>query len=195
MDLGFFKRSQRHFATWMIAPMLVLVSVCLFGWFYSRVTHDALDRRRAYMTLLPAIDRKLATALSLLQSFAVKTADGVGIVDALTTDIQKTARVQAFTVNSLSFKETVSDNIEDQDSVTTWIGVIKGEGSLTSVVRFIRELYTRHRLMVVDSISLEAVGMPSSQRYIGELRLRFLQVNLPNDVELVYEMEMADDES
>jgi hypothetical protein len=190
MDLGFFKRSRGHFAGWMILPLLMVVLACAFWWCASRKTHEVLKRRSAYLALLPAIDRKLETAHTLLRKYAIETEAGVGAVDALTAELQEAAAKQSFTINSISFKEIES---EDEDPVSAWIGVVKGAGSLTSVVRFLSALHTQHRLMVVESTSLKDLGPVSGERYAGEFRFRFLELSLPEDVVLALNTERGDE--
>ena len=89
MDVGYFRNSKLHFAGWIILPLAGVLAVHLFAFRVSRGAHQALERRSAHISLLPEIDLKLSEARNLLKTLATETGEGIGMADALTTELQQ----------------------------------------------------------------------------------------------------------
>ena len=184
MDVGYFKRSKMHFAGWIVLPIMVVISVHCFAFRLSRAAHQALEQRNVHISILPEIDMKLSKARNLLQSLAMETGEGVGIVDALTTELQHVAGQWQFTMNSVSFDD-VKLKKGTPDSITAFSVVIKGDGSLPSLATFFHDIHSRHRLMVVETANMKTIGAASDGRFRGEFRFRFYQVHIPDETRYV----------
>ena len=182
MDLGYFKRSRLTFACWVAAPALVVAAVHSTAYRITRAAHEDLSHRNAYLSLLPLMDQSLDQAGRILEGFAIEASDGNGYADALTSSLQQTAQDADFTINSLSVDEKPQAPAPESASgnVTGYRVVIKGDGSLVSVVDFLRTVYNHHQLMVVESIRLTTMGSLAEFRYRGEFRLAFYQVPRPD---------------
>ena len=185
MDVGYFRHSKMHFAGWIVLPLVVVFSVHFFAFRLSRASHQALERRSAHISLLPEIDMKLNEARNLLKNLAMKTGEGIGMADALTTELQQAASEWEFTINSVSFDE-VTLKEGTPDSITAFSVVVKGDGSLSSLAKFLHEIHSRHRLMVVEKANLKTIGPASDARFRGEFRFQFYQVHVPDETDYAH---------
>lgn len=197
MDLGYFKRSRLTFACWIAAPAILVAAVHSTAYRFTRGAHQDLTHRNEFLTLLPQMDESLENAERILETFVIETADGKGYAGALTSSLQQKAQEAAFTINALSVDEKPVTEIQGQETepVAGYRVIVKGDGTLASVVDFLRSAYNGHQLMVIESARLTTMGSLADFHYRGEFRLAFYQVPSPDTLATLPPMEEDGHES
>lgn len=156
MDLGLFFTTKRRLLYWIFLPVLGLVVFYLIFFNSLDSQKKALREREAFIELAPIMEQKVLMVEDMISNYKGASAD-TGVIEMLNLRMGKIAQTSNFSINSLAVEKGEAKSGID---LGVYKITLKGQGSLLSVIDFLKEVNLPRMLLAVEScnVSLDMSG-------------------------------------
>jgi hypothetical protein len=170
MDLGLFRHDRTTMMAWFVVPLLVVLNVQYGLHVYCSYGEQRLARQEALARQLPALNRRVALATDVAAGFAVPSRTDAENAEALGAKMSDAADRGGFTIDSVQIDKG------DPARAAKGIGApppgvrltVKGEGNLSSIIKFAREVQGPQTLVVVADCRIRAQRLTPEPSYEAE---------------------------
>lgn len=167
MDLGRFERSKVQFWLWITVPLLLLLLATLPSLLYRAHLRRDLERRQNTLAEIPAAERAVRGIDELLKAVTPSSAQQAEATESATRRLDQAAQVSGLTVRALK----VSEEVDDRGAFRSVRMSVQIQGSLPAVVQWFDEVQKPGMLMSVQGASLNALNLPPSDEFAGDVTL------------------------
>lgn len=166
MDLGIFMRSRRRLLFWLLAPVVLMVIVAVFGVWYADRVEGSIQWRRGFLQVAPELRVTANAAREVTRKSFLVFRSSEEARERLNGLINEQARTAGFNVNSMAIDEV------PPASGTLRIAV-RGDGTLASVMKFGNEVQRPEHLLSLDSCTMLLLRRQSGLWYTADFTFRY----------------------
>ncbi len=170
MDVGVFLRSKTRLRLWIAVPPAVLALIAGGGaWYCSRADRD-IRWRGEFLETAPELRIMLQNAISMTSNSYLTARSGGEARENLSALFNDISRQSGFTINSLGIEEATGARKGLR-------AVVRGDGTLDRVLRFIESAERPANLLTLDVAVLNSMRPMANPPY--QVDLTFLYAYSP----------------
>jgi hypothetical protein len=180
VDLGLFARRRVEFWAWVFGPAALIVALQCFLEVYARQTASRLEERKALVQVVPQMQARQNAARDLLRRFAGQPAAKKEPVEDLRRKLNQSAQQSGFVINQLSVEKGEGKSggnsaapVQGQTTKAQTLTVkLSGEGTLTTLIRFLDALERPENLTVMALSSIREMRGGEEPVYQADFSFR-----------------------
>lgn len=167
MDLGVFVRSKTGLQLWLLAPVAVLALAAGGGAIYLRSGEKDILWRQDFLDTAPQLRAVLNNGLAIINNTYAVARNGGEARERLSATLNDTARRSGFTINTLSIDEVAGA----QKGLRA---IVKGDGLLPGVMKFVDAVERPESLITVESFTLSSARPMANPIYTTDITFRYV---------------------
>lgn len=180
MDLGLFARRKWEFWAWVFVPAAIIVALQCFLEVYAWRVASALEQRKALIQVVPQMQAKLSASREVLKGFAHDGAVKIEPAEEARRSLSKSARQNGFLIDELSV-ESGEGKAAGRAAAPAWSPStkvqmltvsLKGEGSLTALMRFMDTIEKPENLVTMGAVGIRQVRREAEPVYQADFSFR-----------------------
>lgn len=165
MDIGTLIAKPQQLRIWIITPVVIILLLGASSGTFRNYKVNVLAEQEKIYRVIPQMEKTLQGAQEIIQEFETQNKSGIGPGNELLASANRAAEKEQFNLTSAAVDMNL---IEADGPIMELEATLLGEGTLTSIIKFMDTLISEQRLLSEKEFQL-ALMQNKEGRYSAKL--------------------------